>query len=159
MKKLFLIVLFFIGVKGISQCSVQRMEREGDVYFTPHFGTSNTLGADLSVRINSFRIGGGASILIDNTLREQNGISYKKSEWAIYGTIGFRFDKINLGANLGTIKSEPNEFFSNGVHIQLPNTTRTLYGGYVGYFVKNNISINAGWNSLSNYNLGISFGF
>ncbi len=159
MKRILLFSIFSIGALANAQCRIQKLESQGDVFFTPHYGVTNTLGADLAVRITDFRLGAGASILIDNTKREQDGISYKKSEWALYGTAGVRVYDVVLGGRIGTIKSEPNEFSVNGVNQQLPNSTRTLYGGYIGYFVLNNISVNGGWDNLAEWNLGVSFGF
>lgn len=159
MKKSFIILALAIGALANAQCRFQKLESQGDVFFTPHYGVSNTLGVDLAIRITDFRLGAGTSILIDNTEREQDGITYKKSEWSIYGTAGVRVYDVVLGGRIGTIRSEPNEFSVNGAPQQLPNTTRTLYGGYVGYFVLSNISVNGGWDNLAEWNLGVSFGF
>jgi hypothetical protein len=159
MKKSFIILALAIGALANAQCRVGFHESQGDVFFTPHYGVTNTLGVDLAIRITDFRLGAGTSILIDNTEREQDGITYKKSEWSIYGTGGVRVYDVVLGGRVGVIKSEPNEFNINGIPQQLPNSSRTLYGGYIGYFVKNNISVNGGWDNMAEWNLGVSFGF
>lgn len=158
MKKLILMLGIFIGVQAQAQCYRHDRANEGDVYFTPYYGSSNTLGADLMLRAASVRFGIGGGALIDNTSRVQNGISYEKFEWSIYGTVAYRLDSINIGAKVGSITSDPNEFTSGGVHTELPDKRRTLYGGYIGYYVANNIIINGGWDNLAEFNVGVSFG-
>jgi hypothetical protein len=76
----------------------------------------------------------------------------------MYGTAGVRVYDVVLGGRIGVIKSDPNEFNINGIPQQLPNSSRTLYGGYIGYFVKNNISVNGGWDNMAEWNLSVSFG-
>ena len=158
MKKFLLIFSLSIGALANAQCRVGFHESQGDVFFTPHYGVTNTLGADLAVRISDYRLGAGASILIDDTKRQSNGITYKKSEWSMYGTAGVRVYDVVLGGRIGVIKSDPNEFNINGIPQQLSNSSRTLYGGYIGYFVKNNISVNGGWDNMAEWNLSVSFG-
>jgi hypothetical protein len=161
MKKLILSICLVLGVTAQAQCYLHDRANEGSIYFTPYYGSSNTLGADIMLRAASVRFGAGASVLNDNTDRTTvfNGeeIAYKNFEWSIYGTVAYRLDNINIGAKLGSIKSDPSEY-TGGTEV-LPDSSRTLYGGYVGYFLANNIIINGGWDNLAQFNVGVSFGF
>ena len=158
MKKLILSICLILGAAAQAQCYKHDRENEGSIYFTPHYGVSNTLGADIMLRAATVRFGAGASVLNDNTDRESpGGISYKKFEWSVYGTVAYRLDNINIGVRLGSIKSDPSEY--TGGSEELPDSTRTLYGGYLGYYVTNNIIINGGWDNLAEFNVGVSFGF
>jgi hypothetical protein len=157
MKKLIGIVIILIGLNTSAQC--RGFYTEGNIFLTPHYGTTGVLGADVSVRIDKIRVGVGASVLVDNTLKQQQGVFYKEFQWSVYSTVGIRLQDFYIASQIGIIKNNPNETVVNLTQPQLPNTTSTLYGGSIGYFVKSNISVNVGWNNLSEYNIGISFGF
>jgi hypothetical protein len=151
-----LVGLFMITLPIHSQrCS----NREPVAHFTMNYGIDKTLSADLAIVSESnFRYGLGAIVHVDNTIQESESISYTNFALGYYGVFGYQTEFLTFGATIGQIHYNPNERNVGTEHIKLPNTTEMLYGGFIGYRLSKRISINCGYNNLSNISFGVGFG-
>jgi hypothetical protein len=161
MKKILSVLMLFAFVLvSYSQCS----NSEPIAHFSMTYGIENTLSGDFSiVSENNIRYGVGAIALIDNSTKTQflenvGDVTYKRFEWGLYGVLGYQFDDFIVGATVGNIFIRPNEAKLNGEKYELPNDTELLYGGFVGYRLSKRLSINCGYNNLSNLNIGLGVG-
>ena len=158
MKKFFtLFLLSLFTLVSYSQCR----NRESSVFFTTAYGIENTLSADLSILSeNNLIFGVGVGVLVDDTNYKDitTNVTYKRSEWGVYGVLGYQFEKFIIATNIGNIFIRPNEARVNGELIELNDDTELLYGGLVGYRITPKISLNVGYNNLSDINFGVRFG-
>lgn len=77
MKKL-LILIITINTTIFAQCHKSESPSSATATFTGGF--TNTMNVELSVRIKTVYIGGGAGVMIDNKIQTQNNIEYTRND-------------------------------------------------------------------------------
>jgi hypothetical protein len=163
MKSKFLNLLLIL-LTSLSIHSQSCSNRESTVHFTMNYGIEKTLSADLSIVSESnIRYGLGAIVYVDNNTQsafteESQEVFYQDFAWGPYAVLGYQTEYIIFGATIGKIFYNPNETNVGTEHIKLPNTIDILYGGFIGYRLSKKISVNFGYNNLSNLTIGLGLG-
>ena len=158
MKKLFLVLSFFVTSITFSQCYKPKRNYDVDSHFgiVANFGTLKSLGAEVYVKLNSHIIGVGYGGGI-NGAKEVN--EEFKNE-TLYLTYGYRYDKYTIGVRYGKQnKASWKPTQSN------PNTTEkvvtpysSMIGGYVGYSLTDKVAIKLGYDTFSKVTIGLVMG-
>lgn len=157
MKKSLIILALAIGGITQAQCykSCNRGDSESSVTGTFSGGLAQTLNLELALRINKIHAGFGVGVMVDNQIRTQEEIDYKRNDNAYYLNLGYQIDdKIFVGVRAGqhVIVKVTN------IHNDIPNENKLLIGGLIGYQIAPRIRFNIGYDTFNKANLGVAFG-
>jgi hypothetical protein len=164
MKKSLIILALAIGGSALAQCqrnsgcSRRSSDSPSSVITTFTGGLAKTMNAELSVKIYSVLVGAGVGVMVDDQIQNQNGIIFKRNDTAFFANLGYQTGNCFIGARIGTQTIIHVTGVVNGVQQEIPNETKTLIGGLVGYSVTPRIRLNLGYDSFNKANLGVAIG-
>lgn len=162
MKKSLIILALAIGGSALAQCQrnsgCSRRSSESSVFATFSGGLAKTMNAELSVKIHSIFIGAGVGVMIDNEIQNQNGVIFKRNDTAFYGNLGYQTRNCFIGARIGNQTIVHVTGVVNGVQQSIPDESKLLIGGLVGYSISPRVRFNIGYDSFNKANLGVAFG-
>lgn len=162
MKKSLIILALAIGGSALAQCQrnfkCSRGNSESSVIATFSGGLAKTMNAELSVKIHSVLIGAGVGVMIDNEIQNQNGIIFKRNDTAFYGNLGYQTGNCFIGARIGNQTQVHVTGVVNGVQQSIPDESKLLIGGLIGYSISPRVRLNIGYDTFNKANLGVAFG-
>jgi hypothetical protein len=164
MKKSLIILALAIGGSALAQCqrnsgcSRRNSDSPSTVFATYSGGLGKTMDAELSIKINSFFIGTGAGIMIDNEIQQKDNIVFTRNDYAYFGNLGYQTGNCFIGARIGKQTLVHVTGMVNGVQQSIPDESKLLIGGSVGYSVAPRVRFNIGYDTFNKANLGVTFG-
>jgi len=157
MKKSLIILALAIGGSALAQCQ-RSSDSSSTIFATFSGGLAKTMNAELSIKINSVFIGAGVGIMIDNTIQEKNNIIFTRNDTAFFANLGYQTGKCFIGARIGNQNIIHVTGVVNGVQQTIPNESKLLIGGSIGYSVAPRVRFNIGYDTFNKANLGVAFG-
>jgi hypothetical protein len=113
---------------------------------------------ELALRIKSVHIGAGVGIMVDNQIQKKEEIVYTRNDNAYFVNLGYQMDKVFLGARIGNQNIIHVTGVVNGVQQTIPNESKLLIGGLIGYSISPRVRLNIGYDTFNKANLGVAFG-
>ena len=164
MKKSLIILALAIGGSALAQCqrnsgcSRRSSDSPSTVIATFSGGLAKTMNAELSLKIHSVLIGAGVGIMVDDQIQNQDGIIFKRNDTAFYGNLGYQTGNCFIGVRIGNQTQVHVTGVVNGVQQSIPDESKLLVGGLVGYSVSPRVRLNIGYDTFNKANLGVAFG-
>ncbi len=155
MKKSFLpLLLAFSGV-CMGQCY---KEHTSPARISLTGGVAQTMAIDLSFKTKHVLIGGGVGFMYDTSKREKDGISHQRNDTAIFVNLGYVYNDFVFAGRIGNQRMVYVTGVVNGVSQEIPEESKIMAGGFVGYQISPKFGVNLGWDNFNQINLGVSLG-
>lgn len=152
-------ILLALAIGGISQAQCYKSRNsESNVNATFSGGFAKTMNFELALRIKTIHIGAGVGVMVDNQIRTQDNINYTRNDKAYFVNLGYQMDKVFFGARIGNQTIVHVTGTVNGVHQSIPDESKLMVGGLIGYQVAPKVRFNIGYDTFNKTNIGVAFG-
>ena len=164
MKKSLIILALAIGGSALAQCqrnsgcSRRSSDSPSSVFATFSGGLAKTMNAELSLKIHSVLIGAGVGIMIDNEIQQKDNVIFTRNDRAFFANLGYQTGNCFIGARIGNQTIVHVTGVVNGVQQSIPDESKLLIGGSIGYSVSPRVRLNIGYDTFNKANLGVAFG-